>query len=113
MKKISISQFEKLKPEEVVGHCVSKEDFFKLTWLRLMTEPGAAEATYQRWLQTGRVRQIVTTVEDPTGITEDQIEVTIEARFINSERRRENICKRRIEESKALAIKSLAPAFQN
>lgn len=112
MKLITAEQFEKLKPEEVTGKCVSKADFFALTWLKTMTDPGAAEATFQRWLQTGRVRQIVTTVEDPTGVNEDTTEITIEARFVNSERRRENIGKRKIEEARKMYMKELPAALQ-
>lgn len=85
---VSKEEVEKLPPTEVRGKVVSKEDFFALTSLSEMTEPGAAEQTYHRWLASKRVRQIEQRAEDPTGATPDRAEYFVEARYVASERRR-------------------------
>ena len=112
MKLITTEEFEKLKPEEVVGKVVKKETFIALTSLREMT-PQAAEDTYQRWLATKRIVETRTIKEDPTGINEDEVLITLEARYVNSERRRENKNKRLIEQGRAAMMGTLPPALRN
>ena len=109
---LSTAEFEACRPEEVAGCLVSKESFFQLTSLKEMTEPGAAEATYQRWLATGRVQEIRNVEIDPTGLTEDKVEIMVEARFVNAERRRVNVNKREIAKAKALLDESLPASLR-
>jgi len=109
-KVLSAEAYESLADKsQVAGRYVTKETFFALTSLRLMTDPGAAETTYSRWLVSRRVQEVVTVEQDPTGLTEDKTSVLIEARYVNAERRRENINKRRVEESRAMMAASMFP----
>ncbi len=94
---LTVAQFEAMKPEEIGGYFVSKATFFALTSLSTMTAPGAADATYERWIMTGRVKEIVTVIESPTGLEDDVKDVVVSARFVNAERRRANINARKIE----------------
>jgi hypothetical protein len=118
---ISAAQLADVKPEEYAAYYVTKEDFFALTSLAGMSRANeedprsidAAEATYVRWVQTGRVKEIRVVVEDPTGEMPDQVSVFVEARYINSERRRENQQKRRIEEARAAMQHTLPPALRS
>lgn len=109
MKLITAEEFRKTDPAKVAGYCVTKDDFFALTSLREMTEPGAAEYTYSMWLNTGRVKEIRTTKEDPQGLVADEVAITLECRWVNSELRRENNNRRQIAES-LKAAQDLLPA---
>lgn len=112
---LSVSEFEAMyqkDPKQVAGYYVSKKDFFTLTVLREMTDEGAAEATYQRWLMGKRVSQEQELVLTD-GTTEDKLAIFIECRFVNAERRRDNKNKAIIAESKKIAVQDLAAAFRN
>ncbi len=107
---LSASDYEALADKsQVVGKYVTKETFFALTSLRDMIDPGAAETTYARWLVSRRVVEVVTVEQDPTGLVEDKTTVLIEARFVNAEKRRENINKRTNEQTRAMLAASLFP----
>lgn len=110
---LSAQEYEALTDKaDVVGKYVTKEDFFALTSLASMSAEGAAEATYQRWLMAKRVVETREVIQDPTGLTEDKVTVLIEARYINSERRRENANKRQVEESRKVLLSSLPAALR-
>lgn len=107
---MSASDYEALADKsQVVGKYVTKETFFALTTLRDMTDPGAAETTYARWLVSRRVVEVVTVEQDPTGLIEDKTTVLIEARFVNAEKRRENINRRTNEQTRAMLAESMFP----
>jgi len=112
MKLISAAQYEEMDKTKVAGHVVTKEDFFRLTSLATMTDEGAAEATYQRWVLSKRVVEVTEKKEDPTGLVPDEVKVFIECRFVNAERRRENNNKRAIEASRAQAQELLPAALR-
>lgn len=93
-KRLTAAQFEKAKPEEIIGCVVSKETFFALTSLAGML-PAAAETTYAGWIMSGRIKVDSTRVVDPTGNKDDEVDLTLEARYVNAERRRARVNERR------------------
>jgi hypothetical protein len=105
---LSAEAFERAKPEEVKGAYVTKADFFKLTPLKEINGAencsGPAEQTYGRWVSSGRVKEEVEVVEDPTGIDPDRSEVFVPARFVNAERRRANVNARVTREAQAMGL---------
>jgi len=107
---LSASDYEALADKsQVVGKYVTKETFYALTTLRDMTDPGAADTTYARWLVSRRVAEVVSVEQDPTGLKEDVTTVLIEARYVNAEKRRENINKRTNEQTRATLAATMFP----
>lgn len=103
---LDTSAFDALKPEEIARARVTKAAFFELhPLLPKMTREGAAEQTYDQWLTTKRIVEERVVTEDPTGLSDDKVEVYIPARYVNSERRRHNVNKRRaVEHSQATGL---------
>jgi hypothetical protein len=100
---LTTDSFDQATPEQLTRGFVSKSTFFSLTPLASITGSvslsGAAEETYQRWVGTGRVKEIREVSEDPTGLTADTVEIYVQARYVNSERRRHNVNARVIAET--------------
>ena len=100
--RLDSSMFESLRPEEMAAATVTKAAFFELhpTLPRMTSE--AAEQTYSQWITTRRVIESRIVTEDPTGIKEDEVSILLPARYVNSERRRFNVNKRRAVEHSQL-----------
>lgn len=85
---LTIDKVRSMTPDQISKSTCSKEVFFALTPLAEMTAEGAAEATYSRWIVSGRVKEQNEVKESITGLEPDETVVKIPLRYINAEWRR-------------------------